>query len=343
MGLLTSVKKLWVTWDLRVCIITSLSLQAFLLLLAPFRQRSRSGLLFKSVWATYLLADWIAAVAIGLIAKSLGRSNDHKNDSNLFALWASFLLMHLGGPDGITSLSLEDNELWIRHLFGLILQVLSAIYSLYLTFSRNKLWGPSILVFIGGTIKFAERTWALRLASLDSFGESALPDPNPGPDYEEAASEYSVMMPAQFLTVSGGGRGGGGGIGNVLSDSITTVEGPAQKKTEEMKKLEVARSLFESFKGLIVGFLISSKDRDSSRNYFMQQAPEYAFRLVEYELSFMYQVLHTKSVVMHTKIGYALRGVSFLSTFGASLFFLFVDKSGFDNFEVAVTYALIVR
>ncbi|GMN27086.1 hypothetical protein TIFTF001_001516 [Ficus carica] len=181
------VQKLWDAWDLRVCIIISLSLQAFLLLLAPFRQRSRSGLLFKSVWTTYLFADWIAAVAIGLITKGLG---DHpKNNDDLYALWASFLLMHLGGPDGITSLSLEDNELWIRHLFGLILQVTSALYSFYLIATRNKLWGPSILVFIGGSIKFAERTWALRLASLDSFGETALPDPNPGPDYEEAAAE----------------------------------------------------------------------------------------------------------------------------------------------------------
>ncbi|GMN27090.1 hypothetical protein TIFTF001_001518 [Ficus carica] len=109
-----------------------------------------------------------------------------------------------------------------------------------------------------------------------------------------------------------------------------------------MTELEVAHSLFERFKGLIVGFLVSSKDRESSRNYFKNQGPNDASRLVDYELSFMYQVLHTKSIVIHTKIGYGLRCTSFFPTVGASLFFLFVDKSGFGDFEVAVTYALFI-
>ena len=59
----------------------------------------------------------------------------------------------------------------------------------------------------------------------------------------------------------------------------------------EMKLLEIAYARFESFKGLIVGFLVSSKDRESSRIYFLKDNALSAFRLIEYELSFMYQVL----------------------------------------------------
>ncbi|PON74249.1 hypothetical protein PanWU01x14_050810 [Parasponia andersonii] len=338
------VKELWDTWDLRLCIITSLLLQAFLLLLAPSRQRSRSNLLFRSIWATYLLAEWVAAVAIGLITKSLGGPKDPEGNDDLFALWASFLLMHLGGPDGITSLSLEDNELWIRHLFGLFLQVFSAAYSFYLTANRNKLWLPTVLVFIGGNIKFSERTWALRLASLDRFGATTLPNPNPGPDYQEAAAVYCNTRSVQVTAVQPAGV-----IGNFISsseptDDITsTVEGARQKNLREMKLLEVAYSLFGTFKVLIVGFLLSSKHRESSRSYFLQlKSATRAFRIVEYELNFMYQVLHTKAVVIHGKVGYFLRFISFCSTILALLVFHFIGKQGFGKFEIGVTYALFI-
>ncbi|PON34528.1 hypothetical protein TorRG33x02_353160 [Trema orientale] len=339
------VKKVWDVWDLRLSITTSLLLQAFLLLLAPSRQRSRSNLLFRSIWATYLLADWVAAVAIGLITKSLGDPDDPEGNDDLFALWASFLLMHLGGPDGITSLSLEDNELWIRHLFGLFLQVVSAAYSFYLTLNKNKLWFPTILVFIGGNIKFAERTLALRLASLERFGATTLPDPNPGPDYQEAEIAYSTMRSvqvqstlAEMMTTTMPG-----GVSNfVATEPISAVEGPIQKNLDEMKLLEVAYSLYGTFKGLIVGFLLSSKDRESSRSYFLQETATRAFRLVEYELSFMYQVLHTKAVVIHGKVGYSLRFISICSTILAFLVFAFIGKKGFGKFEIGVTYALFI-
>ncbi|XP_062115445.1 uncharacterized protein LOC133829695 [Humulus lupulus] len=341
----SKVKKLWDTWGLRLCITTSLLLQAFLLLLAPSRQRSRSNLLARSVWAAYLLADWIAAVAIGLITKSLGDPGDPEGNDDLYALWASFLLMHLGGPDGITSLSLEDNELWIRHLFGLFLQVISAAYSLYMTLSNNKLWFPNVLVFIGGNIKFAERTLALRLASLDHFGATTLPDPDPGPDYQEAELVYSTMRSVQvqnsitemmISTMPGGVSNFG------TAEPISFFEGSIQKFFDEMKLLEVAYSFFGTFKGLVVGFLLSSKDRESSRSYFLHETATRAFRLVEYELSFMYQVLHTKAVVIHGKLGYSLRFITICCTVSAFLLFLFIGKHGFGQFDIGITYALFI-
>ncbi|KAI5012756.1 hypothetical protein ZWY2020_025022 [Hordeum vulgare] len=44
----------------------------------------------------------------------------------IFAFWTPFLLLHLGGPDTITAYSLEDNELWLRHLIGLLFELFSA-------------------------------------------------------------------------------------------------------------------------------------------------------------------------------------------------------------------------
>ncbi|KAK9991705.1 hypothetical protein SO802_026690 [Lithocarpus litseifolius] len=84
------------------------------------------------------------------------------------AFWASFLLLRLSGPDTITSFALEDNELRLRHLAGLILQVFATAYIFYQSLP-NKLCVPTIIVFLVGTIKHVERTRALFLASRTSL------------------------------------------------------------------------------------------------------------------------------------------------------------------------------
>ncbi|KAH7565733.1 hypothetical protein JRO89_XS08G0007200 [Xanthoceras sorbifolium] len=67
-------------------------------------------------------ADWVATVVLGnLTSSQLGDRDQNKNI--LQAFWALFLLLHLGGPDTITAYALEDNELWLRHSFGLLVQV----------------------------------------------------------------------------------------------------------------------------------------------------------------------------------------------------------------------------
>ncbi|PON46647.1 hypothetical protein TorRG33x02_325470, partial [Trema orientale] len=93
---------------------------------------------------------------------------------------------------------------------------------------------------------------------------------------------------------------------------------------------------------LIVGFYLTSKDRESSRNLFMKNDHKSAFRLMEYELSFMFQVLHTKVVVVRQRIGYILRLFSFSSILGACIFFFLVEKHSFGRVEVVLTYALLI-
>ena len=175
------VKELWNAWNLRSCIFLSLWLQAILVLFAFLRKRTRSKLVHGLIWFAYLLADWIAPVAIGLISKSEGVGCEAKGNKDLMAFWASFLLLHLGGPDTITSFALEDNEFWLRHLVGLILQIVATAYIFYQSLP-NKLWAPTIMVFFVGCIKYGERTRALFLASMNQFGCSVLPKPEPGPD-----------------------------------------------------------------------------------------------------------------------------------------------------------------
>ncbi|GFZ17719.1 transmembrane protein, putative [Actinidia rufa] len=87
------------------------------------------------------------------------------------AFWAPFLLLHLGGPDTITAYSLEDNELWLRHLLGLVVQEL-------LNMGRG-------LGFSG-------------LLSSQHFRKSLLPRPDPGPNYAKFMEEYMLKETEGF-------------------------------------------------------------------------------------------------------------------------------------------------
>jgi hypothetical protein len=342
-----NIQRLWEAWNFRVCIILSLLLQALLVLASPFRKRTGSKLLLVFIWLAYLLGDWIAAFSIGLISKSQEDACKPKGGEDLTAFWASFLLLHLGGPDTITSFSLEDNEFWLRHLIGLILQVLATAYIIYQSLTdKSKLWIPTTMVFVVGTIKYAERTRALYLASLSQFGCSVLPEPNPGPDYEETIEIYSSMRSVQVpshvevMTTPEAGN---------PMDSISTNEENCLKsfgnstELDDMQLLEEASRLFEIFKGLIVGLLLSSKDRESSRDFFLTRTATDAFRIIECELNFMYEVLHTKINVVRCQTGYMLRFVSFISILGALMVvsiekpFLFRNK-----FDARLTYALLI-
>ncbi|KAH7521669.1 hypothetical protein FEM48_Zijuj07G0057500 [Ziziphus jujuba var. spinosa] len=276
------------------------------------------------------MADWIAAVAIGLITKSQTEHflDPHSENLDLFAFWASFLLIHVGGPDSITSFSIEDNELWLRHLFSLILQVTAVAYSFFLTIPKNKLQLPTALVFFVGIIKSSERTAALYVASLDRFGSTVLPDPNPGPDYRDAVATYASMG---LMDQEAGER-------TKTEDAVNTYF------NDETNLLHEAYFQFETFKGLIVRFLVSSKERESSRTKFLKSSAANAFNIVEYELSFMYELLHTKVVMMHCIFGYVLRVTSLCFLIGALISFSFcsLNDPEFAKISIYLSYALLV-
>ena len=102
----------------------------------------------------------------------------------LVVLWAPFLLLLVGGQDRITSFAVQDNELWLRNLIWLILQLSATGFVFIQSIRQNRLRIPTLLLF-AGTIKYAERIAALYLASSESFGISVLKEPNPGPNYEK--------------------------------------------------------------------------------------------------------------------------------------------------------------
>lgn len=188
-------RNLWDEWNIRVAVLLSLFFQVVLIALASSRRRSGSRILAAAIWSPYLLADWIAAFAVGLISNGQANESPGKAAVNkqLAAFWAPFLLLHLGGPDAITAFSLEDNELWIRHLLGVVIQLVAVVY-VFLQSLPNDYWILTALLFLAGGCKYAERTLSLYQACLGNFRRSLLSKPDPGPNYAQLMAQFSALQ-----------------------------------------------------------------------------------------------------------------------------------------------------
>lgn len=335
-----SVKKIWDDWNIRAIILFSLSLQTFLILFAPFRKGSANKLIIMFIWSAYLLADWAANYAVGLISDSQKDDPDsskQKENGDLLAFWPAFLLLHLGGPDTITAFALEDNELWLRHLLGLITQAVAAVYVFLLSLPGNKLLVPTILMFAAGIIKYFERTRALYLASLDRFRDSMLKEPDPGPNYaklmEEYASKKEAKLPARIITIPEPDK-----KSKDTGDQVSN-----RKQLDDLDVVHYAHKYFNIFKGLIVDLIYSFRERDESRDFFDELQSEDVLKIIEVELNFIYEVFYTKVEVIHTLWGYVFRFIAFGSIVAAlSVFYFHVKKGDFDEVDVKITYALFL-
>ncbi|GKV41002.1 hypothetical protein SLEP1_g48584 [Rubroshorea leprosula] len=305
-SIIENTERLWDLWNIRAFIILSLSLQAFLILCAPLRRITwrRWGIL---LWSAYLLADWVATFAIGTILSNERKSDDRSSDIQVF--WAPFLLLHLGGPDTITSFALEDNEFWVRHLLGLALQVGSTLYVFILSLPENKLWLPTILVLIAGIIKYAERNRAFYLASFDHLGGNWV------------ASKWGdgIRIPEQFQKM----------------DSQVTLD------IGSRSKLWSAVHYFGSIKMTLVGPFLTQIQCSDIRDSFLQEKADDALQIMEIELSLLYEMLHTKLPVVDCKTGYVFRVISLVCILGALLSFSLLRKH-YELFDILLTYGLLV-
>ncbi|KAK4759230.1 hypothetical protein SAY87_022361 [Trapa incisa] len=99
--------------NFRGFMILSLSLHVILIFCAPFKKRTSNIFMVFVVWLVYLLTDWVAAFAMGLISTNYGNNSDNGAPDNAYILifWAPILLVHMGGPNPITTFSLEDTTL----------------------------------------------------------------------------------------------------------------------------------------------------------------------------------------------------------------------------------------
>lgn len=331
-----AVKDLWDKWNIRGLVIFSLLLQTILVLLSPNRKRTPRRFFRLLLWSAYLLANWAADYAVGQISDSSGdkpESNEPPKTNELLAFWATFLLLHLGGPDTITALALEDNELWLRSLFGLACQFIATLY-VFLLSIPNSLWVPTSLMLVAGVIKYVERIRAMRGASLERFKDAMLGEPEPGIDYARFMEEYKIRRISRERS------------------QVVRVEEPEKLaqtniRPHVMTHLDVvhyAYKYFNVYKGLVVDFIYSSEQWVESKKFFQSLSAEEALSILEVELSFIYGTLYTKVDILHTWLGAGFRCISLGCLFASVYIFKSstTTKDGYDGFDVGLTYVLII-
>ncbi|KAF7046718.1 hypothetical protein CFC21_055726 [Triticum aestivum] len=162
---LQAVEGLWNEWEIHCLILASFGLQVFLFFTAGMRRHSVSRILNSLIWLAYLSADFVAIFILGHLA--VHASSSH----HLLIFWAPFLLLHLGGQDTITAFSMQDNELWRRHLLGLVTQALTACYVISISsWQDSRLLAATVLMFLSGVFKYIGRTLCLFASSPDFLG-----------------------------------------------------------------------------------------------------------------------------------------------------------------------------
>ncbi|XWS20038.1 hypothetical protein CRYUN_Cryun31cG0067100 [Craigia yunnanensis] len=336
-ALVQTLTNLWKEWQLRGLVLLSLTFQTILIVVGNRRKYSNQLLVRFAVWVAYLAADTVATMALGIISNDLGDTSDNGElDANieLHVFWAPFLLLHLGGPDTITAYSLEDNELWLRHLLGLALQTGVAFNTFLMAWRGSHLSILSTLMVFVGLSKYVERTWVLRSASSEQIKGSVIARRDlPGPSNPNLLKEYDVKKEEGY---------------NVIPNRVIDIQLPMEtfafednsiSKTELLK----AYGLLQIFKRIFVNLLLSSRDLDTSLAVFQNLSSEKAFEVVEIELAFMYDLLYTKASVVYSRWGLSLRCINLsLTCIVLVLFSLADDKHKYKKADLVITFLLLV-
>ncbi|KAM3389913.1 hypothetical protein ACQJBY_011829 [Aegilops geniculata] len=289
---------------IRIAVLSSFAAHLVLILLAGIRRRTASGGRMLLLWLAYQLANWAAAYALG----NLSFGSRLQEQPQLVAFWAPFLLQHLGGPDNISAYSLEDNVLSGRQALNAFVQVGGAIYvvykHIYLGGGDRALLRASIIILTVGVAKYVERVFALRRGNLGNIRSS---------NKKKKLSRFTDVL--------------GSRKGTVLDNE---------------QALMVAHNMFPFCQRAMTDSSVNmdSPDLDASREMF-SFGWESMCKVVEMELSLMYDILYTKAAMVHTWGGYLIRFLSPIATVTAFVLFLFYSKGGQRREDLVITYTLL--
>ncbi|KAG5550016.1 hypothetical protein RHGRI_015100 [Rhododendron griersonianum] len=251
------------------------------------------------------MADWVATVALGNLSQSDAQV-DYDNGNALRAIWAPLLLLHLGGPDTITAFTVEDYRLWMRHLFGLGVQVSVAVYVIYMSWTHSWFSIMSIPALVAGFIKYGERTWVLLSVSRDQSGK-IVPFGNVGSD-SNLGNNYT---PEDKNYIHG------------LCN--------AHRCVKAFKKFTEYYDTRNSF------FVL--------RNPIELEDISQFWNVIEVEMGLMFDLLYTKAPINFSKRGCILRCITFSCTVGVLIGLIIRLGEGREKWhkvDIAITEVLLV-
>ncbi|CAO1940196.1 unnamed protein product [Urochloa humidicola] len=222
----------------------------------------------------------------------------------LVLFWAPFLLLHLGGPDNITAYALEDNQLWKRHLQILIVQVLAAAY---VTYRSSMASSGALFLFLASISMF--------VVGLAKYGERTWAlNCSRISSIRSSLSFHQIQHPCELLMAH-----------DMSDEDILLVA---------HRYLHICKAIFTDFPCSLIVHGLDYPLPDAVRHY----------KLIEMQMSLMYDAMYTKAGVIHKWYGFCIRIVSVLGTSTAFLLFhLHLTRSGYNKGgDVTVSYVLLV-
>ncbi|KAL7264607.1 hypothetical protein ACSBR1_002546 [Camellia fascicularis] len=275
-------RKFWNEWELRGMALISLTTQLLLIILGNRQKYS------ARIQLTYLLT----------LSNDLGKVDvDGFIDPNVepTAFWAPLMLVHLGGTDAITAYSLEDNELWRRHLFQVVIQSVTTVYIFFMAWTGSLLSRLFILMFVVGLLKYCERVWVLYLSTDTNFRDSI---------QDITTNESKIMKECKLKDLDGY---------HVTTHQVLEVD---QSSPSAENVLLTAYGFLDMVKRLFVDLILGIQDGHTSRSIFDKiSSANKAFKIIEIELGIIYDLRFTKAKVVYSPFGIFLRIVGIILTF----------------------------
>ncbi|KAJ1277002.1 hypothetical protein BS78_05G260800 [Paspalum vaginatum] len=223
-----------------------------------------------------------------------------------------------------TAYSLEDNKLSMGLYLSAFWQIIKIIVLMYKQFkivtSRGALFWASLVMIVVGACKYAEKVMAFRKADFGNIGSSSKKKKPQGLQFQaglaalgswkpvELGNEQALLLAHQLLDITKA----------AFADKFYLGK-------EELEQLKADTSLKEVF---------AVNWENTGWNNMR--------KVVEMELSLMYNILYTKAAVIHSWYGFVVRAVSpVVTAMVIVLFFLTGSRDGERTVDVVITYVLL--
>ncbi|KAJ1277031.1 hypothetical protein BS78_05G263000 [Paspalum vaginatum] len=301
-------------WWIRVVVVSSLVGHVLLALLAGIRRREGASVGMLFLWLAYQGVDKTAPYFLSNL--SLGGSTLREQQ-----LWVPSILAHLASPDNITALSLEDNKLSRRLYFSATVQIIKIIWLMYkqlkIVTSKGALFWASVVMAAVSVCKYAEKVAAFWKADFGNIGSSSK-NVKKKPQLALGCWKEVVLGNEQALLLAH----------QLLDITKAAFADKFYLGKEELEQLKQDTNLKEIF------FVHEVKNRTGWKNM---------CKVVEMELSLMYDILYTKAAVIHNWRGFAVRVVSPVVTTTVIVLFCLTAGStdGQSTADVIITYVLL--
>ncbi|TKW22278.1 hypothetical protein SEVIR_4G218400v4 [Setaria viridis] len=144
------------------CVIVAAVVLLILLLVGPWRRRSRNPIVLYAVSGAYLLSFPLLSYTLGLMQGVV------KNE--LYLVWATFLILLISGANSVSVQNLDENKQWLKLILDNVMYLIYggstvAIFFVDATEGMTIRAGALLILFTLLSIKNFERIIALKLAS----------------------------------------------------------------------------------------------------------------------------------------------------------------------------------